>query len=93
MTLPAFFNYTLNLVMAITLFISLLFCYKKQNPSYLHFFPFYHLFACCIEVIVFLYYVTDYSLPHLEDSTLYTLFTLGEFFFFFFFILTQLTLI
>ena len=91
MTLPQLLVYTLYPVMFITLIISLLFCYRKQNPSYLQFFPFYHLFACCIEAITGLYFTVDHSLLRLGDYSLYNLFTLVEFLFFFFFILTQLT--
>jgi hypothetical protein len=76
--------------MATALIVSFLFCYRKQNPSYLRFFPFYHLFACCVEVITQLYFVIDYSLLRVGDNSLYNLFILGEFFFFFFFILSQL---
>ena len=91
MTLQALFSYILNFVMVITLIISFLFCYKKQNPSYLYFFPFYHLFACCIEIIIYFYLIEDYYFAIARDGSLHNLFNFGEFFFFFFFILAQLT--
>lgn len=90
MTLSLFICYTGYLIMSITLIVSFLFCYRKQNPSYLRFFPFYHLFACCIEVIAGQDFIADDSLPRVHYSP-YNLFTVVEFIFFFFFILTQLT--
>lgn len=90
MNLSVFICHILDSVVFVTLVISFLFCYRKQNPSYLHFFPFYHLFACCIEVIAYFYFMVDYSAPMMKHAP-YNVFTFGEFFFFFFFILTQLT--
>lgn len=80
----------MNSVLAITLVVSFLFCYRKQNPSYLRFFPFYHLFACCIEIVTSFYFIADQSLSLVERPP-YNLFTIAEFLFFWFFIFSQLT--
>lgn len=90
MTLAYIFLLLLRATILLTFIISLLFCFRKYNPPYLRFFPFYHLFAISVEVIVDVFFYKEQHSMAIQYSVPYNLFAFVEFLFFSFLIYSHI---
>jgi hypothetical protein len=75
--------------MILVFIVSLMYCWRKSNPTYLRIFPFYHLVAILTEIFMEIYYINENSVI-INSTVPYILFVLFEFSFFSIFIFKQL---